>query len=315
MRVFLLPIFICTLQAAKGDWVPYQEQREIQVTNANLLVVHRHNWSDPKVQLLLSNSTNADSVFTPANYFSKLVVIDTDSLQVLFTTPCPALTHIWLSKDSHYLIGLSSVKFCNPYQLVIWDLLTKKLIWKERIAGNHPYSGNISESVSNWIWWFDTSDVHLIVKQGVLDLTLLDPQKEPFVIHIPVQDTPQTPKAGDKSPRVYTLPDAYSGSNQPVEFEGVVIERLPSMQVWAGWLPSYQGIKYDVNRVISGPITNGIHIVQHLLVGPPLCESNTRVLSSNIFKLGQTLHLKAELTPDGQYVGGEQADAAHIIDQ
>jgi hypothetical protein len=36
----------------------------------------------------------------------------------LFRRPVPALTHIWISPDSAYVVGISNVMLWNPYQLV-----------------------------------------------------------------------------------------------------------------------------------------------------------------------------------------------------
>jgi hypothetical protein len=114
--------------------------------------------------------------------------------------------------------------------------------------------------------------------------------------------------AGSDRPR-----RAFEGKNVRVEFEGVVLERLPSPRIWSGVLATFQGIRYRVDKVLAGPTKPGDQIVYHVLVGPPLCESGEAILSQRIFKVGQRLHVRAERTPAGDYVGWENADSVLIL--
>ncbi len=106
---------------------------------------------------------------------------------------------------------------------------------------------------------------------------------------------------------------AFEGKNVRIEFEGVVLERLSSPKIWSGGFATFQGIRYSVAKVISGPMKPGEHIVYHVLVGPPLCERDEPVLSYRIFKVGQRLRVKAERTPAGDYVGWEKANSVRIL--
>lgn len=75
----------------------------------------------------------------------------------------------------------------------------------------------------------------------------------------------------------------------------------------------FQGIRYRVESVDSGPIEPGEQVVYHALVGPPLCERDEPILSQSIFRVGQKLRVKAERTPAGDFVGWEQAENAQIL--
>src|SRR5262245_30009468 len=75
-----------------------------------------------------------------------------------------------------------------------------------------------------------------------------------------------------------------SGTNTPVEFDGVILERLPSPRIWCGLFATFQGIRYRVESVISGPIEPGEQIVYYHLLGPPVCERNEPILSKKLFQ-------------------------------
>lgn len=106
---------------------------------------------------------------------------------------------------------------------------------------------------------------------------------------------------------------AFEGKNAPVEFEGVVLKRLPSPRIWSGGFATFQGVRYSVTKVVSGPMEPGDHIVYHVLVGPPLCERNEPVLSRRIFRVGPKLHVRGEGTPAGDCVGWEKANSVQIL--
>lgn len=112
-------------------------------------------------------------------------------------------------------------------------------------------------------------------------------------------------------------PDFFSvekSERQPVEFAGVVVTRLASDHFWCGYSASYQGVRYQIERVIAGPMQVGETVVVfHALVGPPLCEADEPILSKEIFKVGQRLRIKAERTKAGEFVGWEQADNAKVL--
>ena len=113
--------------------------------------------------------------------------------------------------------------------------------------------------------------------------------------------------------RIQQPKDAFSGSNAPVVFEGIVTERLRSPRIWCGVLATFQGVRYRVDKVTSGLMEPGERVVYHALVGPPLCEQDEAILSRSIFRLGQRLRVVGERTPSGEFVAWEQAENVRIL--
>jgi hypothetical protein len=62
----------------------------------------------------------------------------------------PALTHIWISTDSKYVVGISNVMLRNPYQLVVFNKSGDRLLEHNRVGVNWP---GVLRSVTNWINW------------------------------------------------------------------------------------------------------------------------------------------------------------------
>ena len=95
-------------------------------------------------------STNKD-VFTTQNTYSSLRVSDLRDGKLLFTVPVPALTHLWISKDSHFIVGISNIKLWNPIQVVVFDSRGNRLLAQP--VQSSSFAG-VSESVSNWVNWY-----------------------------------------------------------------------------------------------------------------------------------------------------------------
>jgi hypothetical protein len=77
-------------------------------------------------------STDQDP-FGRENSYSSLTVTDKGSGRVLFRSPVPALSRLWISPDSRFVLGLSEVKLWNPYQVVLFDRMGPVLL-KRRIS-------------------------------------------------------------------------------------------------------------------------------------------------------------------------------------
>ncbi len=119
-----------------------------------------------------------------------------------------------------------------------------------------------------------------------------------------------------RAPLRHVIPqprDAFSNRNSPVVFEGVVLERLESPMRWCGISASFQGVRYRVEAVNSGPISLSEQVIFHVLAGPPLCEKELPVLSKSIFRKGRKLIVRAEMTPAGDYVGWEHAGDVQVL--
>jgi hypothetical protein len=243
----LIVLILAQTLPAVGDMVGYGGQHSLSITNDLYVVNHTHDWSSRKLYKLYSDLGHHERFFTEANDFSKVTVTDRTSGRKMFSSPAPAVTYLWLSPDSCYLVCLSQIMLRNPYQLVVWDLRTKTLLWKEHIASRvavltaeelkdfyrrfpkaqrhlsqrtktdgakaildysalgmpnligdeafkyliaydrpHPYSTNFSESVTNWVHWYNEEpEVTLTTAEGEIVLGLLDPGKNRIYVHIP----------------------------------------------------------------------------------------------------------------------------------
>jgi hypothetical protein len=65
--------------------------------------------------------TTTKHPFAADNDYSYLRLRDKATGAELFRRPVPALTHIWISPDSKYVVGISNVMLWNPYQLVVFS--------------------------------------------------------------------------------------------------------------------------------------------------------------------------------------------------
>jgi len=119
-----------------ADFTAYNAKSTISAVSSNFGVVHMHDWSSEKIPALFSDLANHEAFLTDANDFSFIQLFDANQKSV-FLKPSPALTVIWISPDSKFIVGLSNIMLNNPYQLMIW-----------RIDGTLVYKKHISPSVA-----------------------------------------------------------------------------------------------------------------------------------------------------------------------
>src|SRR5262245_36110383 len=114
-----LSAFLAT--GAGADTRAYNDKKLVRTANARYAVSHVHDWSSPRLQGRYLGYDRPGLFFTAANDFSRITVTDRATGRRILDGPSPALTYLWLSPDSRYLLGLSDVMLLNPYQLVVWD--------------------------------------------------------------------------------------------------------------------------------------------------------------------------------------------------
>lgn len=117
-KLLIALLSACFTQSAIADGAPYSGHHEVVATNGSWTVRHIHDWDWQKVDVLIPNSSHNEKIFTPANDFASTEFRDGSKL--LFKSPSPALTHVWISPNGQFVVGLSDVMLRNPYQLVIW---------------------------------------------------------------------------------------------------------------------------------------------------------------------------------------------------
>jgi len=143
----------------------------------------------------LANILDPEQIFSAdTNQQSKIALYKEGKVRI-WARASPLLTHVWISDDSRYIVGLSNLKFVNPYQLVVFDregnLLHAQCIFAqgakfrpEEIAeffgaeGGHPFysfgrlehEGFIYLNLQGIDFTFDDPEIHLKFKG-------IDPEK------------------------------------------------------------------------------------------------------------------------------------------
>jgi hypothetical protein len=103
---------------AYADAVGYRGVREVTATRDGLTFRHRHDWSSPKVAPLFLDLSHHDKFLSMDNDFSFVELLQGDRL--LFHSPAPALTYLWIAPEAQLFVGLSDIMLYNPYQLMVW---------------------------------------------------------------------------------------------------------------------------------------------------------------------------------------------------
>ena len=117
----------------RADHVGYSEVLTVETNSDRLLVRHVHDWSDrTREARYLMISTHLDP-FRSDNTYAYIECFEQGSNRKRFKLPSPALTYLWISPGSKYIVGLSKIQLWNPYQLVIWDT-SGTLLFKEHIS-------------------------------------------------------------------------------------------------------------------------------------------------------------------------------------
>jgi len=117
-RLFLSLLASLPALRAHADSVGYSGIHETSTARGALTFRHHHDWSSPKVRPMFLDLAHHDRFLSQANDFSFVELADGD--RVLFHSPAPALTRLWISADAQVFVGLSDIKLYNPYQLMVW---------------------------------------------------------------------------------------------------------------------------------------------------------------------------------------------------
>jgi hypothetical protein len=141
-----LGLAIAASSAAHADRVAYNGVVDLSIETETLRSEHHHDWSSA----------------TPED--SSLRLYDKTTGVELFRRPVPALTHIWISPDSEYVVGLSKVMLRNPYQLVVFNRTGDRLLERNMVGVDWP---GVAQSVTNWIYRYKEPVPQIkIVKEG-----------------------------------------------------------------------------------------------------------------------------------------------------
>jgi len=122
MSILLIPA------VSFADSHAYNLAPTITIENSRYIVKHHHDWEQWSIlDDLFKDINGRDVYFTSKNTISYLEVLIRGSQKTVFKKPVPALTRIWISDDSKYIVGWSDIKISNPYQLVVFNIEGKLL--------------------------------------------------------------------------------------------------------------------------------------------------------------------------------------------
>ena len=144
-----LALTIAASSRARADRIGYQGVVDLSAEMGGLRAEHHHDWGGASYAARWKMISTTKDPFTSDNDYSYLRLLDKETGAELFRRPVPALTHIWISPDAKYVVGISNVMLWNPYQLVVYNKSGDRLL-----ARNMVGAPGTSSSVTNWIEWY-----------------------------------------------------------------------------------------------------------------------------------------------------------------
>ena len=136
---------------AHADAVGYNGVVNLRAETDAVRAEHHHDWSRATHDARWKMISTTKDPFTADNNYSYLQLHDKATHTELFRRPVPALTHIWISPDSRYVVGISHVMLWNPYQLVVFSRSGDRLLERNMVGVKWP---GVTQSVTNWIGWY-----------------------------------------------------------------------------------------------------------------------------------------------------------------
>ena len=94
---------------AHADAIGYYGIINLSAETGTVRAEHHHDWSSRTHDARWKMISTTEDPFTPDNDYSYLRLRDKATGAELFRRPVPALTHIWISPDSEYVVGISNV--------------------------------------------------------------------------------------------------------------------------------------------------------------------------------------------------------------
>ena len=118
--IFLGPLlsFLCLVHSLNPGKIEFENYGGCSQYNDKIIVNHSYNWSNIELIKKLIKD-DEELIFSENNQFSYIWLTNNATAVIEWKRPSPALTKIFISENSEYIIGLSKIKYHNPYQLVI----------------------------------------------------------------------------------------------------------------------------------------------------------------------------------------------------
>ena len=137
--------------SALSDAVSYSKVVDLRAETGVVVAEHHHDWSKATQDARWKMISTTKDPFTAENTYAYLRLVDRPSGREIFKKPVPALTHLWISPDSRYVVGLSNIKLNNPYQLVVFSRSGRRVLEKSITEATWP---SVQESVTNAVIWY-----------------------------------------------------------------------------------------------------------------------------------------------------------------
>jgi hypothetical protein len=156
-----------------ADAIGYAKVVDLREETASVIAEHHHDWTRATEAARFKMITGTRDPFTAENTYSYLRLVDKASGREIFRAPVPALSQLWISPDSRFVVGLSNIKLWNPYQLVVFTRAGRRVLEKNFTSDT---THGIQQSVTNWIGWFKepVPAIRLEESQGHADLWIDD---------------------------------------------------------------------------------------------------------------------------------------------
>lgn len=101
-----LGLALAASSAAHADMVGYDKVVDLSVETETPRAERHHDWSSATHAARWKMISTSENPFTADNDYSWLRLYDKTTGTELFRRPVPALTHIWISRDSEYVVGI-----------------------------------------------------------------------------------------------------------------------------------------------------------------------------------------------------------------
>src|ERR1700722_5329428 len=144
-------LMVAASTAVHADRSDYDKVVYLWAETGSVRAEHHHDWIRATHDARWKMISTTRNPFTADNDYSYLLLRDKATGTELFRRPVPALTYIWISPNSKYVVGVSNVMLWNPYQLVVFCKSGDRLLERNMVGVKWP---GVTQSVTNWINWY-----------------------------------------------------------------------------------------------------------------------------------------------------------------
>ena len=138
--------------SAFADRAAYSGVVDLKRVSSVMTVEHHHDWSNPL-------------------HMSSLRAVDRTSGKQLFDISVPAITYLWISPDSHYIVGLSNIKYLNKYQLIVLSDSGPEVLKQDLTDVDWARP---TGSVTNWLNWYKSPEPRIVLTTATHTLEIED---------------------------------------------------------------------------------------------------------------------------------------------